>query len=203
MTMIPSMYGVSGVVSPDTELVLRPRHHAQGRHVYLVRGLDGVTEAINAHPHVFANGWYASEYIRKVAEYRYYVVSGRIVTVARKTPENPDAVAWNVAQGGRFDVVRWGDWDMEGARVALEAFKHSGLDFSGVDVMVDENCRAYVIELNSAPSLPLLSDGSRSYRQECMAKAFRYIYHNGKEFFPEVQEFNGWRDVIHPAVTGD
>lgn len=131
-----------------------------------------------------------------------YVVSGRVATVAQKTPDNPDAVAWNVAQGGRFDVVRWGEWPMEVVRVALEAFKYSGLDFSGVDVMVDRDGRAYVIELNSAPSLPLLSDGSVSYRQKCMAKCFKYISDNGKQHFDAPSQYAHWSDVIHPAIQG-
>lgn len=150
--------------------------------------------------HVLQNGWYASELINKVAEYRVYVMSGRVVTVAEKTPDDPSAVAWNVAQGGRFDVVNWGGWPLEVCRVALEAFKHSGLDFSGVDVMVDTEGKAYVIELNSAPSLPLLSNGSISYRQKCMAKAFKYIADNGKEHFNPPSRYDHWSDVIHPAI---
>jgi len=152
---------------------------------------------------VFSNGWYASELIDKVAEYRVYVVSGRVATVAEKTPDNPDAVAWNVAQGGRFDVVRWGSWPMEVVRVALEAFKYSGLDFGGVDVMVDRDGRAYVIEINSAPSLPLLSSGQVSYRQTCMAKTFAYIMQNGKEHFASPENYDHWSQVIHPAIQSN
>lgn len=127
-------------------------------------------------------------------------MSGRIITVAQKTPEDPSAVAWNVAQGGRFDVVRWDSWPLEACRVALEAFALSGLDFSGVDVMMDAEGRAYVIELNSAPSLPFLSDGSISYRQKCMAKGFMYIAEHGKEHFDMPEQYNNWRDVIHPTI---
>lgn len=132
-----------------------------------------------------------------------YVMSGRVVTVAQKTPDNPDAVAWNVARGGRFDVVSWGNWPLEACRVALEAFKYSGLDFSGVDVMMDADGRAYVIELNSAPSLPLLSDGSISYRQKMMAKGFKYIQENGKDHFDTPSGYAHWSDVIHPATQGE
>lgn len=123
-------------------------------------------------------------------------MAGRVITVAEKTPENPDAIAWNVAQGGRFDVVRWNNWNLEACRVAIEAMSYSGLDFGGVDVMVDREGRAYVIEINSAPSLPLLSDGSISYRHKVMAKGFKY----GRENIPEVTQYNHWSDVIHPAI---
>ena len=183
-------------------MVLRPAHHAQGRNLFVVNNLDELLNVVHERPRVFSNGWYASELIDKVAEYRVYVVSGRVATVAQKTPENPDAVAWNVAQGGRFDVVRWGQWPMEAVRVSLEAFKHSGLDFGGVDVMIDREGRAYVIEINSAPSLPLLSSNEVSYRQKSMAKCFKYIHDNGKDHFAAPDGFDHWSKVIHPAVQG-
>ena len=183
----------------DTRLVLRPAHHSQGRNLF-VTTLQDIEQTISNNSRVLSDGWYASELIDKVAEYRVYVVSGRVATVAQKTPDNPDAIAWNTHQGGRFDVVRWGDWPMEVCRVALEAFKYSGLDFSGVDVMVDREGRAYILELNSAPSLPLLSDGSVSYRQQCIAKTFAYIAENGKQHFDAPSQYSHWSDVIHPAV---
>lgn len=187
-------------LSGSQPLVLRPRTHAQGRNLFVVNGLEELLNVVNNNVRVFSSGWYASELINKVAEYRVYVVSGRVATVARKTPDDPSAVAWNVAQGGRFDVVNWGNWPLEVCRVAVEAFNHvPGLDFAGVDVMVDENGRAYVIELNSAPSLPLLSDGSVSYRQKCMAHCFAYMADNGKDRMPLSDE-TGWRRYIHPAV---
>ena len=151
-------------------------------------------------PTVFNQGWYASEFIDKVAEYRVYVVSGKVATVARKTPDNPNSVAWNVAQGGRFDVVRWGEWPLEVCRVAIEAFSIiPDLDFAGVDVMVDGDGRAYVIELNSAPSLPLLSDGSVSYRQVCMAKCFKWMEEHGKERMTN-DRYDRWSNLIHPSI---
>ena len=108
---------------------------------------------------------------------------------------DPKALAWNVARGGRFDNVRWNDWPLKAVRVAIEAFNLSDLDFGGVDVMVDGDNNAYVIEINSAPSL------TSPYRQECMAKAFDYILENGKERIPLIKERGGYTKFIHPAIT--
>jgi glutathione synthase/RimK-type ligase-like ATP-grasp enzyme len=121
-------------------------------------------------------------------------VQGRAVAVAQKTPSNPDDVAWNVAQGGRFDNVPWDSWPLQAVRKSIEAFNLSELDFGGVDVMVDAEGKAYIIEINSAPSL------TSPYRQECMAKAFDYISEHGKERIPLVEERGGYRKFIHPAV---
>jgi glutathione synthase/RimK-type ligase-like ATP-grasp enzyme len=140
---------------------------------------------------------YISELINKVAEYRVAFVSGRVCWVANKTPGDPSSVAWNVAQGGRFDNVRWGEWPLRVVRVAREAFMLSGLDFGGVDVMTDADGQAYVLEINSAPSQ------TSPYRQECMAKCFDYIVTNGKGDLPITTERGGFRKFIHPALTNE
>jgi glutathione synthase/RimK-type ligase-like ATP-grasp enzyme len=178
-------------------LVLRPMHHSQGKNLWLVHDHEDLVELVNTNK-CLQGGWYASEYINKVAEYRVYVVSGRVATVAKKTPDDPKAVAWNVAQGGRFDVVRWGDWDFNVLDVALRSFELTSLDFGGVDIMVDGDGRAYLIEINSAPSLPIMVAGQVSYRQQCMAKCFEYISENGKDKIKAIG--GGWRGYVHPAV---
>lgn len=177
-------------------LIVRPRVHAQGREVIKVNNSNELQQATSRLK--MRDGWYARPYINKVSEYRVYVVHGRVVTVARKTPSNPDAIAWNVAQGGRFDVVRWDDWPLAACHLAVKAFELSGLDFSGVDMMLDDEGTPYVIELNSAPSLPFNSDGTPSYRHKCMAKAFNWIDEHGRETEPVSD--NGWRGLIHPSI---
>ena len=172
---------------PD-KYVLRMATHAQGRN--LVHGSASVNRANMYGEYIHG---YVSRLIDKVAEYRVFVCQNRAVWVAKKTPGNPDDVAWNVAQGGRFDNVRWGQWNMDVVDAALQAARVSGTDFCGVDVMVDADGMPYVLEVNSAPSQ------TSPYRQQCVAKAFDYIVRNGKQHFPNV-EAESWRDVIHPAL---
>jgi glutathione synthase/RimK-type ligase-like ATP-grasp enzyme len=117
-----------------------------------------------------------------------------VVWVTKKTPANLDDIAWNVAKGGRFDNVSWDEWPLKVVRVACEAFDLSGLDFGGVDVMVGQDGNAYVIEINSAPSL------TSPYRQSCMGKLFDYIILNGKGDIPKIKERGGYKKFIHPAV---
>lgn len=174
----------------DGMYVVRPARHAQGRELLTV-DRDEMFGGIL--PPQYEDG-YISEFIDKVAEYRVMVVQGRAVWVAHKTPGNPEDVAWNVAAGGRFDNVRWGNWPLFVVKAALQAAVVSGTDFCGVDVMVDAAGNPYVLEVNSAPSQ------TSPYRQQCVAKAFDYIVTNGKEHFPNVERVENWRDVIHPAV---
>ena len=179
-------------ITPDDQeamFVARPARHAQGRNLRC-----GTYEGLH-NAGTFAGG-YVSRLVSKVAEYRVMVVCNRVVWVAQKTPGNPDQVAWNVAQGGRFDNVRWDSWPMAVVKAALKAAKVSGCDFCGVDVMVDAEGNPFVLEVNSAPSQ------TSPYRQVCVAKAFDHIVQNGKDHFDDVQDGprRTYKSYIHPAL---
>lgn len=170
--------------------VARPTNHAQGRNL-VVGAWAACVQAVREW-----RGGYISELINKVAEYRVFVVQGRCVWVAKKTPGNPDDVAWNVARGGRFDNVRFDDWPLRAVKEAIKAFDISGLDFGGVDVMLDANGKPYILEINSAPSQ------TSPYRQLCTAKAFDYIVrNNSKAKIPLADRPGGWKKFAHPCLS--
>lgn len=186
----PTWFNIMEVDYTKAPFIVRPSVHSRGRHCYYAVGLN---EA-NNFAYLCGDNYYISEYIPKVAEYRVCVVQGRVAWVAKKTPSNPDDIAWNVANGGRFDNVRWNEWNLRAVRVAVEAFNLSKLDFGGVDVMVAPDGHCYILEINSAPSL------TSPYRQECMAKCFDWIVNNGKKRIPLIEGRGGYRKFIHPAV---
>lgn len=193
---VPATYTAPNQISNDdcdSGIVIRPVRHAQGRNLYVTYGYDSLVTKLRELNYGEGN-YYLSALIEKVAEYRVFVCQNRVAWVANKTPGNPDDVAWNVAQGGRFDNVRWGMWPMRVVEAALHAARVSGTDFSGVDVMVDAEGRPYVLEVNSAPSQ------TSPYRQQCVAKCFDYIVEHGKQHFPTPPAIVGWQDAIHPAL---
>jgi hypothetical protein len=177
-----------------TKLVVRRSTHHQGLFLHVATNEQELKAACNRYGE---GNYYISEYIAKVAEYRVCFVSGRVAWVAKKTPADPNAVAWNVAQGGRFDNVAWGDWPLKAIKVSKQAFDLSGLDFGGVDVMVDNAGEVFVLEINSAPSL------TSPYRQSCMTKCFDYIVQNGKAAIPLVESLGNYKKFIHPALTAE
>jgi len=173
-------------------VILRTKTHHQGRGLWIYH--DSYNLDIKCQ-HLGEDNYYINEFIDKVAEYRVFVVSGRVVCVAEKTPGNKEDVAWNVAKGGRFDNVKWGAWPLKAVRKSIEAFNLSDLDFGGVDVMVDKEGECYILEINSAPSL------TSPYRQECFAKAFDWIVEHGKERIPLIDGRGGYLKFIHPAIS--
>ena len=169
--------------------VVRKDKHAQGRNMHLCQNKAELVAACRRYVR-----YYITEYVEKAEEFRVAVVSGRAVWVAQKTPGDPNALAWNVAKGGRFDNVRWNDWPLKVVRKAVEAFNLTTLDFGGVDVMVGKDGSVTILEINSAPSL------TSPYRQQCMAKAFDYIIKHGRDRIPLIEEKGGYLKFIHPAV---
>ncbi len=180
----------------DGKYVVRKRTHAQGKNLHVCSSPQEVKESsVDLYGE---GGYYISELIDKVAEYRVCCAFGRVAWVAKKTPGNPDDVAWNVARGGRFDNVRWDEWPLKAVKMSVQAFQLSGLDFGGVDVMVDSGGNCFVLEINSAMSL------TSPYRQECTAKVFdHHVRVNSREHIPLIDELGGYRKFIHPALTQD
>ena len=167
--------------------VARPNTHSQGRNMVVGDWQQVISATRN-----WGSG-YISDYIPKVREVRVFVAQGRVVWVAEKTPADPTAHAWNVARGGRFDNVKWGEWPMRAVIAAVDAANVIGVDFAGVDVMLDAEGNPYVLELNSAPSQ------TSPYRQMCSAKAFKWMHDNGADYTGPVSG-GTWKDYIHPAI---
>lgn len=171
-------------------VVVRPPKHAQGKKLYLCKTKEQLDIAFAK----CGSGAYAAMFVNKTEEYRVFVTQGRAVWVAKKTPANPEDVAWNVAQGGKFENVRWNDWPLAVVDTAIKAHNISGLDFSGVDVMVDQSGNTFVLEANSAPSQ------TSPYRQKCVAKVFDYILDTKtKESIP-IGATGKYLRYIHPAL---
>lgn len=174
--------------------IVRPQNHAQGKNIYLCNNYEELFNLFATKTNNWFN-YYISEYIPKIAEYRVCFIQGLVAWVANKIPSDPNAIAWNVAQGGKFENVRWKDWPINIIKTAYKAYIISGLYLGGVDIMVDKEGRSYVLEINSAPS------HTSPYRQACTTKCIDYgITHNMFHHLQpnnELQKYGKW---LHPAL---
>ena len=183
--------------------IVRPNTHSRGLHFFPVHNEAQYETAWRTIREDLGVGWYGQEVIPKVREYRVYIVCGRVVCVAEKMVEDRTQLAWNRARTAcEFVNVRWGDWPLEGVRKAIEVFNMSFLDFGGVDVIESEDGEFYVLEINSAPSLPMY-EGVPSYRQKCFARAFDWHYNENDWDRIGVFHDLGWHGYIHPGVQSD
>ena len=177
--------------------VLRPCKHRQGRNLWMVRSRHELFETVSRNPVLQENGWYVSKFIDKTNEYRVFVFKGKAFAVAEKIPEDRDLIAWNFCEGADYGNVRWGNWNLPCVNESIKACEALGLDFGAVDVILSPEGDPYVLEVNTAPAMPNLEDGTPSYRQKLLAKVIAYHYHGGE---CEDNGHEGWRKYIHPAI---
>ena len=58
--------------------IVRPQHHAQGKCLYFCTKYDDLRHIFIRYSNLINNGFYISEYIPKVAEYRVCFIQGRV-----------------------------------------------------------------------------------------------------------------------------
>lgn len=179
-------------------MVVRPPKHTGGSDFHVVSNQEELDQVVGSIPDC-----YISKLIDKKAEYRVFLTQGKVINVSQKIPIDPLKPIWNVTTGNcEFITIRWSEWPMDVVEQSMKAFTLSQLDFAAVDVIVGVDDKVYVLEVNSAPALPLLSDGSISYRMKCLAKAIDYIISTDSKAPLPTPYVNSWKDVIHPAICG-
>lgn len=180
--------------------VVRPPTHAQGRNFHLVHPGTERECPING-------SFYARPFIQKEREFRVYVMCGRVVTVAEKIPRDRSAPAWNsntrgASAGSEFVNVRWHNWPIHVVKLACQVAHLAGIHFTGVDIMTEQGTdSAYFIEANSAPSLPLKTDGTYTNRHKCVGKAIKWTAEHSTSMMECDEELGDWRSYIHPGVS--
>lgn len=174
--------------------IVRPSTHSRGRDMHVCNSQEEMNNtAYTTGEH--EGDFYIQALINKAAEYRVFIIQGRVIAVAQKIPDDPTQVAWNHHAGSIFENVPWGDWPLRVVRKSVEAFNLSSLDFGGVDVITDQEGNAYILEINSAPSM------YSEYREGLLARCFDWVIEQGKSRIPLVPERGGWKKFIHPAIS--
>ena len=137
--------------------------------------------------------YYASPIIDKKLEYRVFGLQDHILKVVRRFHDDPKQVAWNIANGGRSVRLKHDSWPIEVVKRALLAGRALGLDWFAADVIVDNQDRPFVLELNTAPGL------QREATIENLVEVFTWAVEHKP---PPLNDLKGdsWDDYIHPAL---
>jgi tetrahydromethanopterin:alpha-L-glutamate ligase len=126
-------------------LVLKPLFGSQGRGLRLIRSPSELEQE-----EAVAGVYYLQRYVgqtgREHSDFRVLTSGGRVVAAMRRR-----AFHWitNVKQGGRPDATQL---PAELALLAIRATTAVGADFAGVDLLVGNDGRPYVLEVNSMPA---------------------------------------------------
>jgi len=174
-------------------LVIRPLRHFGGRNFFFATTKQDALQKIKK-----INTGYASEFINKNKEYRVFCVSGYVIAVTEKIPENLQnpSLTWNHSKGSVFYNVRWDSWPMDVVKLALNAISYTKLDFGAVDIIV-KNEIPFFLEINTQPAL------ISNYRITCHITSLNWLIDAYNKFNQKPfnsQQINNWKDAIHPII---
>ena len=99
------------------------------------------------------------EYIKKQAEYRAHVAMGRMILLAQKrkrsnTEQTQDQQLIRSCDNGWVHAVNNVDPPPEDLELmCIKAVQYLGLDFAAVDVIVSQDGKVYILEVNTAPGI--------------------------------------------------
>ena len=127
----------------------RRRHHTRGNDVI------AISSAADARIVVGAD--YFIQQIDKVREFRIHVMCGEPFLCQRKVGGDESSVVWNHTHGFRYVNMRSTRPDTSRLEAAVMAVRTLGLDFGAVDIIIDRAGNCYVLEVNTAPGLAVVS----------------------------------------------
>jgi len=177
--------------------IVRPCYHHAGSKFFVCYTLAKLARAIKR----CRPGWYASEIIDKAAEYRVFILHGRVVVVSQRFPANPGDMAWNLAMGGRLVNVKYKEWPIAACQVALQGAARLGLDWAAMDVCLGTRQlapmatepRPWVFEANTAPGL------RNPHTMKQIVKGLLWL-EDHKPPKPAPPEETRWQRLLHPAL---
>lgn len=133
-------------------IIGRKREHARGTDIVLVLQERDLRTARD----------YYVEYIPTKREYRIHVAFGQVIRVQGKfldQPSEAEAHIRNYEHGYRFRAPRK---KLNSSRLsaAVKAVEAHGLDFGAVDLIVGDDGKEYVLEVNTSPACSPITAGA-------------------------------------------
>lgn len=168
----PKLINKDNITNEDLPIIARPLVHSKGKNFIVLNSFADFLEHYNQNN----NNWYYSAFVNKKQEFRLHVAHNRILNYLEKPKPADGNIAWNRALNeDPFVNIKWSDYNKDICKLAIEAVNVLELNFGAVDIMLTEDGKVYVLEVNTAGTLI-----SSEYSMERYAKYFDWLCKTNK-----------------------
>jgi hypothetical protein len=147
---VPEVFMPDKVTFESFPLLGRKKHHIAGNDIVFCLQKTDIPEARAA------GCTYFTKYIPKAREYRVHVFDGQAIKISQKLLTEPnrnkDPWIWNFDEGYTFHVQKEKLPSM-GKMMAMASVEALGLNFGAVDIIIGDDGKSYILEVNTAPGL--------------------------------------------------
>ena len=159
LPVIPSYYCHRSVVSVQMEriieelklpLVAKEISSQRGEGVYLITKKEEFLEILFKNPD---KNFIFQKYVPAKEEYRVLVLGQTVGAFERKTPTVKGEFRSNVSLGAKEDFLDVGSIPEDFKQISLKAAKILGIEIAGVDILVDESGKPWILEVNRGPGI--------------------------------------------------
>jgi len=157
LPMIPSVYCNSARILGNSSLIVerlglplvaKDLYSQRGLGVSLIKKMDDFTKLLKASP---GRKFMFQKYIEKKEEFRVLVLGNKIGSYERKTSQDPNEFRNNVSLGAREDFMDISEISDEVKNISIKAANLLKLEIAGVDVVIDKQGKAWLLEVNRGP----------------------------------------------------
>ena len=131
-------------------LVFKHLHLQRGSGVFLIKEASQIPEILEKFP---AGSFMFQKFINNVHEYRILALNGKIGAFEEKIKTDKNEFRSNVHLGAMEKFFDVDSIPADIKEISIKAAKVLGIEVAGVDVVVDENNKAWLIEVNRGPGL--------------------------------------------------
>ncbi len=128
--------------------IARPSQHSGGKNFIVLNSENDLGKLRKKN----LNGWYYSELLEKKSEWRIYVGHGKVLGSYKKELVEDEIRANRlITRSQKWEFIEHPPENI--GQIAVDACHVTGIDTSGVDVLVTQSGDPKIIELNSTPTL--------------------------------------------------
>lgn len=157
LPIIPSIYCFAGHIAKNSDMIIerlglpmvaKELSSQRGVGVSLIKSKKDFNLLVSK---LSTKNFMFQKFINKKEEFRVLVLGNTIGSYERKTSEDPNEFRNNVSLGAKEDFMNVERISEEVKSISIKSAQTLGVEIAGVDVVIDDEGKAWVLEVNRGP----------------------------------------------------